>query len=91
MSSGFDSLLVMDNHGLTKRVILCPTKKMVTAEGIATLFFYKVYLSFGLYNKIILDCGTQFALAFTKELGKLLNYDLSLSTAYHLQSDRETE
>ena len=90
-SSGFDSLLVMVDHGLTKGVILCPTKKTITTEGVAALFFHKVYLRFGLYNKIISDCGPQFASTFTKELGKLLNYDLSLSTACHPQSDGETE
>ena len=90
-SEGFNSLLVMVHHGLTKGVILCPTKKTITVEGITNLFFHKVFLCFSLYNKIISDRGPQFASAFTKELGKLLNYDLSLSTAYHPQSDRETE
>ena len=90
-SEGFDSLLVMVNHGLTKGVILCPTKKTITAEGIANLFFHKVFLHFGLYNKIISNRGPQFALAFTKELRKLLNYNLSLSAAYHPQSDGETK
>ena len=64
---------------------------MVNAEGITILFFYKVYLCFRLYNKIILDRGPQFASAFAKELRKLLNYDLSLSTTYHIQSDGEME
>ena len=81
----------MVNHGLTKGVILCPTKITVTAEGIASLFFHKVYLYFSLYDKIISDYGPQFASTFARELGKLLNYDLSLSTAYHPQSDGETE
>ena len=81
----------MVDHGLTKGVILCPTKKTITAEGIANLFFHKVFLHFGLYDKIISDKGPQFASGFTKELGRLLNYDLSLSTAYHSQSDGETE
>ena len=81
----------MVNHGLTKGVILCPTKKTITAEGIATLFFHKVFLHFGLYDIIISDRGPQFASAFTKELGRLLNYNLSLSTTYHLQSDGETK
>ena len=76
-----------NNHGLTKGVILCPTKKTATAKGIATLFFHKVYTQFGLYEKIISDRGPQFA----KELGKLLGYTLALSTAYHPQTDRETE
>ena len=90
-SASFDLLLIMVDHGLTKGVILCPTKKIITAEGIANLFFHKVFLCFSLYNKIISDRGSQFASAFAKELGKLLNYDLSLSTTYHSQSDRETE
>ena len=81
----------MVHHGLTKGVILCPTKKTITAEGIANLFFHKVFLCFSLYNKIISDRGPQFVSAFTKELGKLLNYDLSLSTTYHPQSNGETE
>ena len=78
---GFDSLLVVLDHGLTKEVILFPMKKSITAEGIASLFFHKV----------ISDCGPQFAFTFTRELGKLLYYDLSLSTAYHPQLDEETE
>ena len=81
----------MVDHGLTKGVILCPIKKTITVKRIATLFFHKVYLHFGLYNKIISDWGPQFAPTFAKELGKLLNYDLSLSMAYHPQSDDKTE
>ena len=87
----FDSLLVMINHGLIKGVILCPMKKTITAEGVATLFFHKVFLYFGLYNKVISDWGPQFASAFIKELGKLLNYNLFLFTAYHPQSDGKTK
>ena len=91
VSSGFDSLLVVVDHGLTKGVILCPTKKSVIAEGIASLFFHKVFLRFGLFDKVISDRGPQFASSFARELGKLLHYNLSLSTAYHPQSDSETE
>ena len=90
-SAGFDSLLVVVDHRLTKGVILCPTKKTITAKGISTLFFHKVYLRFGLYDKIISDQGPQFASTFAWELGKLLKYDLSLSTAYHPQLVGETE
>ena len=91
ISSGFDSLLVVVDHGLTKGVILCPTKKSVSAKGIASLFFHKVFLRFGLFDKVISDRGPQFASSFARELRKLLHYDLSLSTAYHPQSDGETE
>ena len=89
--SGFDALLVLVDHGLTKGVILCPTKTTVITEGIASLFFHKVYLHFGLYDKIISNHGLQFASAFAQELGKLLDYDLSLSMAYHPQFNGEME
>ena len=91
LSRGFDSLLVMVDHGLTKGVILCPTNKTVTTKGIASLFFHKLYLRFGLYDKIISDCGPQFASTFTKKLGRILGYKLALSTTYHPQTDGETE
>lgn len=91
ISMGFDSLLVMVDHGLTKGVILCPTKKSITTEGITILFFHKVFLHFGLYDKVISNHSPQFASFLAQELGKLLKYDLSLSTAYHPQSDGETE
>ena len=57
LSTGFDSLLVVVDHRLTKGVILCPTKKTITVEGVANLFFHKVFLCFGLYDKIISDRG----------------------------------
>ena len=91
LSNGFDTLLVVVDHGLTKGVILCPTKKTIDAAGVAALFFSKVFRRFGLYNKIISDRGPQFVSAFAKELGKLLGYELALSTAYHPQTNGETE
>ena len=40
---------------------------------------------------MISDRGPQFALAFARELTCLLQYDVALSTAYHPQTDGETE
>ena len=54
-SDGFDMLLVMVDHGLTKGVILCPTKKTIDASEVAALFSEKVFKRFGLYDKIISD------------------------------------
>ena len=90
-SSGFDSILVVVDHGLTKRVIFSPTTKTASALNIAKIFYNRVYSRFGLYDKVISDRGPQFASLFAKELGKLLGYSLSLSTAYHPQTNGETE
>ena len=81
----------MVDHGLTKGVILYPTKKTINAAGVTSLFFSKVFKRFSLYDKIISDCGPQFAFIFAKELGKILSYELALSTAYHPQTNGETE
>ena len=91
VSNGFDSLLVVIDQGLSKGVILCPTKKTITTEGITTIIFRKLYTRFGLFNKIISDQGPQFAAKFQKELGRILRYELALSSTYHLQTDGETE
>ena len=91
VSNGFNSLLVMVDHGLSKGVILCPTKKTITTEGISTIIFRKLYTRFRLFNKIISDWGPQFAAKFQKELGRILRYKLALSLAYHPQTDGETK
>ena len=81
----------MVDHGLSKGVILCPTKKTVTANGIAAIIFQKLYTHFGLFDKVISDRGPQFTANFAKELGCILGYEISLSTAYHPQTNREME
>ena len=40
---------------------------------------------------MISDRGPQFASAFAQELAHLLQYDIALSTTYHLQTDGETK
>ena len=90
-SDGFDSLMVVVDHGLLKGVILTPCNKTIDAKGVADLFFKHVFLCFGLHDALISDRGPQFASAFTMELARILGYDLKLSTAYHPQTDGETE
>ena len=49
VSNGFDSLLVMVDQGLSKGVILCPTKKTITTKGVAMIIFQKLYTRFRLF------------------------------------------
>ena len=90
-SNGFDALLVVVNHGLSKGVILCPTKSKITAEGVASIIFQKLFTRFGLFNEVISDRGPQFSAKFTLELSCILRYQVTLSTTYHPQTNGETE
>lgn len=79
------------DHDLMKGMILTPCNKTIDAIGTATLLYQMVYRQFGLPDKIISDRGPQFTSHVTKELGRLLKITLSLSTAYHPQTDSQTE
>ena len=39
LSNGFDSLMVVVDHGLSKGVILTPCNKTINAKGVGELFF----------------------------------------------------
>ncbi|GBE87281.1 hypothetical protein SCP_1005280 [Sparassis crispa] len=91
VSNGFDSIMVVVDHDLTKGVILTPCLKTITAEGTAKIFHDKVYSRFGLPDRIISDRGPQYASKVFQELNRLLQIRSSMSTAYHPQTDGETE
>ena len=75
----------------TKGVIYTPCAKTIDTEGMADLYMKNIWKQYGLPRKIISDRGPQFAIRFTKELWKKLGITTVLSTAYHPETDRETE
>ena len=91
LSHGYDSVLVVVDHGLLKGVIFHPCNKTASAVDIAKIFFQHIFLQFGLHNRVISDRGPQFTSAFARELACLLEYNVALSTAYHPQTDSESE
>ena len=88
---GNDSIMVVVDHGLSKGVILIPCNKTIHALGSADLYLEHVYKRYGLPDIIISDRDPRFAAALFQELGKLLGIKLKMSTAYHPQTDGETE
>jgi transposase InsO family protein len=88
--SGYDAILnVVDS--VSKHRHFIPTFTTATAEQTAELFFRKVWHHHGLPDAVISDRGPQFVVAFTRELYCLLGIKLSTTTAYHPQSDGQTE
>ena len=61
------------------------------ARGLATLFRDHVWKLHGLPEIALSGRGPQFAAEFIKELNEILGIKTKLSTAYHPQTDGQTE
>jgi len=88
---GYDTLLVVVDHGLSKALVLTPTTKKVTSTGIAELLRDNVYKRFGVSDSIISDRDPRFASQTFQEYLKVLGIQSKMSTAYHPQTDGATE
>ena len=71
--------------------IFVPTFNQVDAEGTVKLFITHVFSQFGLPNDIVSDRGVVFTSKFTQAILKSLNVKQKLSTAFHPQTDGQTE
>lgn len=91
LSGEFDSIMVVVDHGLSKGVIFTPCTKKIDAIGTASLIHQHVYKRFGLMDSLISDRGPQFASHAFQELLRIIGTKSKLSTAYHPQTDGETE
>ena len=63
----------------------------IDAEGLARLYIDNVFRLHGLPDSIISDCGPQFAADFWRYLCSCLGIATRLSTAFHPQTDGQTE
>jgi len=63
----------------------------LTAVGMAKIYRDRVWSKHRLPQKIISDRGPQFATQFMKDLNKLVGIESNLLTAYHPQTDGQTE
>ena len=89
-SRGFDTLFVVTDR-LTGYTKIEPTMQTATAKDIAELFHCTWYRQFGLPRTIVSDRDKLFLSKFWKELHRLLNVKIKLSTAYHPETDGSTE
>src|SRR5882724_5787210 len=89
-SHGYDTIMVIVDR-LSKRAHAILTTSDVTASGIAQLFRDHVWKLHGLPEEVISNRGTQFVSNFTRSLSQLLKIRITVSTAYHPQTDGQTE
>jgi len=90
VSKGYDSILVVCDR-FSKMSHFVVTTEKTTAEELARLFRDNMWKLHGLPESVISDRGPQFAARLTKELNKILGIETKLSTAYHPQTNSQTE
>ena len=88
--AGKDVILVVCDR-LSKMTHFVATTEGTSAEGLARLFWNNVWKLHGLPESVVLDRGPQFAAELTKELNQMLGIKTKLSTAFHPQTDGQTE
>jgi hypothetical protein len=71
--------------------ILMPCKKSITAEQTAELYFQHVWVHYGLPTSIVSDRDSRFVGNFWSNLWKMMDTKLKKSTAFHPQTDGQTE
>ncbi|QRW26675.1 Retrotransposable element Tf2 protein [Rhizoctonia solani] len=89
-SNGHDAILVVIDS-FSKFGHFIPTTKKVTSKGLADLFISQVWKLHGLPVRTISDRGTTFTGKFLRALYQRLGVKPSFSSAYHLESDGQTE
>lgn len=75
----------------TKYAHFLPLKHPYTAQSVSRTFLDNVVKHHGLPKSIVIDRDRVFLNAFWKELFKLYDVKLARSTAYHPQTDGQTE
>lgn len=89
-SGPYNSILVIVER-LTKWAIFIPMTTCLNASGLADLVLSHVLPQHGLPDSIVSNRGTKFVSKFWRHLTDRLGIKLNLSTAYHPQTDGQTE
>jgi len=90
ISNGYDSIWVIIDR-LTKMAHFIPCNENITAGSLAKLYHQQIFRLHGLPADIVSDRDKLFTSELWKGIAKQAGINRSLSTAYHPQSDGQTE
>jgi hypothetical protein len=88
--AGYDSIWVIVEH-ITKVAHFIPVKMTYLGAKLAELYMSRILCLHGVLKKIVSDRGSQFTSKFWEKLHEFMDTKLNFSSAYHLQTDGQTE
>jgi Chromo (CHRromatin Organisation MOdifier) domain/Integrase zinc binding domain len=91
VSKGYNSILTIIDYDCWKAAVFLPCQKTIDAEGIAQLYVQHVFPHFGHPQHVISDRDPRFTAQFTRQMCTLLGITQNISTAYHPQTDGQSE
>ena len=86
----FNAILVLVCR-FSKFAIFIPTSTDINAKELAELLVEHLFTRFGVPNNMISDRGLLFTSKFWRNVSEILKFDHNLSTAFHPQTDGQTE
>ncbi|GJR93533.1 putative reverse transcriptase domain-containing protein [Tanacetum coccineum] len=89
-SQGYDTIWVIVDR-LTKSAIFVPMRETDSMDKFARMYLKEVVTRHGIPLSIICDRDPRFASNFWRSLQNALGTSLDMSTAYHPQTDRQSE
>jgi IS30 family transposase len=88
--SSYDSIWVTVDH-FSKVAHFISVKTMYKGANLAELYIARIVCLHEVPKKIVSDRGTQFTSRFWEKLHKAMDTRLNFSSAYHPQTDGQTE
>jgi transposase InsO family protein len=88
--AGYDSTWVIVDR-LTKVAHFIPVKMTYSGAKPAELYMSRIMCLHGVTKKIVSDRGSQFTSKFWEKRHESMDTKLNFSSAYHLQTDGQTE
>jgi len=89
-SNSYNAICVIVNR-LTKRAHFIPINNRFSSKDMVQLLYDKVYPLYRLPLQIISDKEVQYSAKIFQEWYKILGIESTMLTAYHPQTDRQTE
>ncbi|GKE07024.1 putative reverse transcriptase domain-containing protein [Tanacetum coccineum] len=90
MPSGYDSIWVIVDR-LTKSAHFLPMKKTDSIEKLAQLYLKEIICKHGVPTSVTSDRDSLFTTRFWKSLQEAMGTQLDMSTAYHPETDGQSE